>query len=216
MTIPFLSMPDVDASAPIIAAHLGRGGLLAYPTETVYGLGSLPDDPSLDALARLKGRPAGKPFLLLVNGFDMLERFGLHLTPSARVMAREFWPGPLTLVLRGGEGKLPERLRGREGGIAVRWTSHTGVARLLGHLGHPLTSTSANHPGQQASPGPAGIEVAFREAIDDGQLLVLDGGVLGNVPPSTLVDCTTDVPLMVREGAIPRTELRRRAGSMAP
>jgi L-threonylcarbamoyladenylate synthase len=182
----------------------------------VYGLGSSPDIVALDRLASLKGRPAGKPFLLLVDGLEMLEAVGLVLGPSARVLAREFWPGPLTLVLRGGEGKLPDRLRGPEGGIAVRWTSHRGIARLLHFVRRPLTSTSANHPGQAAAPGAEAIEQFFPESIDAGELLVLDGGTLGNVPPSTLVDCTGAAPRMVREGAIPRHELRRRAGSMAP
>ena len=216
MSIAFRTDADVDAAAPRIVAHIAEGRLLAYPTETVYGLGSAPTAPALDRLALLKGRPAGKPFLLLVNGLEMLDAYGLVLDAHARVLAREFWPGPLTLVLRGGEGKLPDRLRGVEGGIAVRWTSHRGVARLLRQLGSPLTSTSANHPGRPAAPGPEAIEAAFAEPIAAGELLVLDGGTLGNVPPSTLVDCTGPVPRMVREGAIPRDELRRRAGSMAP
>lgn len=214
--LAFRTDADVDAAAPQIMAHVAGGMLLAYPTETVYGLGSAPTAPALDRLAQRKGRPPGKPFLLLIDGLEMLEATGLVLDAHARVLAREFWPGPLTLVLRGGEGKLPERLRGVEGGIAVRWTSHRGVARLLRHLGHPLTSTSANHPGRPAAPGPEAIERDFAAAISAGELLVLDGGTLGNVPPSTLVDCTGSVPRMVREGAIPRHELRRRAGSMAP
>ncbi len=216
MSLPFRTDSDVDAAASNIAAHLGAGKLLAYPTVSVYGLGSAPSVPALDRLAQLKGRPPGKPFLLLISGLEMLEATGLVLDVHARVLAREFWPGPLTLVLRGGEGKLPDRLRGVEGGIAVRWTSHRGVARLIGHLGYPLTSTSANHPGRPAAPGPEAIEQSFPEPIAAGDLLVLDGGVLGNVPPSTLVDCTGPMPRMVREGAIPRNELRRRAGSMAP
>jgi len=205
MSLPFRTDADVDAAAGQIKAHLQAGKLLAYPTETVYGLGSAASIPALDRLAGLKGRAPGKPFLLLVDGLEMLDATGLVLDAHARVLAREFWPGPLTLVLRGGEGKLPDRLRGVEGGIAVRWTSHRGVARLLRHLGFPLTSTSANHPGRPAAPGPEAIEAEFGDAIRTGELLLLDGGTLGNVPPSTLVDCTGLVPRMVREGAIPRS-----------
>jgi L-threonylcarbamoyladenylate synthase len=214
--LPFRDATDVDAALPVVAAHLARGNILAYPTETVYGLGSLATDAPLDTLATLKGRPAGKPFLLLVNGVEMLEAAGLALNAQARVLAREFWPGPLTLVLRGGEGRLPDRLRGPEGGIAVRWTSHREVSRLIGGLGAPLTSTSANRAGSPAAPGPEAIARSFSAAVEAGTLLLLDGGVLGNVPPSTLVDCTGPAPRLVREGAIPRHELRRRAGSMAP
>jgi L-threonylcarbamoyladenylate synthase len=214
--IAFHTDADVDAAAPLVAAHLGAGKLLAYPTETVYGLGSTTDPDAVERLARLKGRLSGKPFLLLVDGMEMLAAAGLVLGPQARGLAREFWPGPLTLVLRGGEGRLPDRLRGPEGGIAVRWTSHRGIARLLHHLGRPLTSTSANLPAHPAAPGPEAILQYFPEAVERGDLLILDGGVLGNVPPSTLVDCTGSVPRLVREGAIPRHELRRRAGSLAP
>jgi L-threonylcarbamoyladenylate synthase len=87
---------------------------------------------------------------------------------------------------------------------------------LIEACGVPLTSTSANRPGGQPAPGAAGIDALFAKAVGAGQLLVLDGGVLGNVPPSTLVDCTQSAPRLVREGAIPRAELRRAVGSFAP
>lgn len=216
MILPFRTPAEADAAFPTIAAHLAAGRLLAYPTETVYGLGSAPSVPALRLLARLKGRDPGKPFLVLVSGRAMAEAWGLVFTASARALSDAFWPGPLTLVLRGGEGRLPDELRGREGGIAVRYTSHRGIARLVDHTGQPLTSTSANRPGGPPAPGPDRLVELFQAAVDEGQLLVLDGGVLGNVPPSTLVDCTTSVPRMVREGAIPRGELRRAAGRLAP
>jgi L-threonylcarbamoyladenylate synthase len=216
MMLPFQSSNDVEAAIPVVDAHLDRGGLLAYPTETVYGLGSNPSAPALAALARLKGRPPDKPFLLLVSGTAMAEAWGLVMSPSAKALSAAFWPGPLTLVLRGGEGRLPEELRGREGGIAVRHTSHVGMARLLAATGRPITSTSANRPGDPAAPGPDRIREVFHDEVARGDLLVLDGGVLGNVPPSTLVDCTGPMPRMIREGAIPRAELRRAAGRLAP
>ncbi|MDQ3136808.1 MAG: L-threonylcarbamoyladenylate synthase [Gemmatimonadota bacterium] len=216
MILPYGAPAEVDAAIPIVTAHLAAGGLLAYPTETVYGLGSMASAPALAALARLKGRDPGKPFLLLVSSRRMAEEWNLVFTASARALSDAFWPGPLTLVLRGGEGRLPDELRGREGGIAVRHTSHAGIERLVGQSGQPLTSTSANRPGGPPAPGPARLVELFQDAVDDGHLLVLDGGVLGNVPPSTLIDCTESVPRMVREGAIPRGELRRAAGRLAP
>lgn len=216
MTIPFETLDDVDAALPKVREHLAKGGLLAYPTETVYGLGSAPDPAALAALSALKRRPPGKPFLLLVSGRLMAEQWGLVFTPAAKAMSDVFWPGPLTLVLRGGEGKLPDALRGPEGGFAVRHTSHTGMARLITGLGHPVTSTSANRPGGPPAPGADRLVSLFHDAVTDGTLLVLDGGVRGNVPPSTLVDCTNRVPVMIREGAIPRAELRRAVGRHAP
>lgn len=214
--LPFQTDAEIASAIPRAQQHLQEGGVLAYPTETVYGLGTAATDQALDRLASMKGRPPRKPFLLLVSSVEMADQFGLVFNDVARKLAAEFWPGPLTLVLPGGEGRLPSRLRGAEGGIAVRWTSHRAIARLIATMGQPLTSTSANLPGGQPAPGPGRIVEIFHDAVADGTLLVLDGGVLGNVPPSTMVDCTGPLSRLVREGAIPRDELRQRAGSMAP
>lgn len=216
MMLPLRLPADAERAAPAVAEHLGRHGLLGYPTETVYGLGCAPDARSLERLAALKGRKAGKPFLLLVSSRLMAESVGLVFTPAAHALAEAFWPGPLTLVLRGGEGQLPDLLRGPEGGFAVRHTSHRAVERLIALLEHPLTSTSANVPGQAPAPGAEQLVALFRRAYDAGDLLVLDGGTLGNVPPSTIVDCTTAQPVLIREGALPRNELRAKAGRFAP
>jgi L-threonylcarbamoyladenylate synthase len=214
--LPFRTPAEVARAIPQTVSHLAKDALLAYPTETVYGLGSGPTSPALARLSRLKGRQPGKPFLLLVDSRRMAEDWGLVFSASARALSDAFWPGPLTLVLRGGEGRLPDELRGREGGIAVRHTSHRGVAQLVKASGRPLTSTSANRPGGPPAPGPDRLVELWREEVDAGELLVLDGGVLGNVPPSTLVDCTGPVACLIREGAIPRPELRRAAGRLAP
>jgi L-threonylcarbamoyladenylate synthase len=216
MILPFQTEAEISQAIPQIGRHLRAGKLLAYPTETVYGLGSAATEPAVAALSRLKVRPEGKPFFLLISGRGMAEEWGLVFTPSATALSQAFWPGPLTLVLKGGEGRLPDALRGREGGIAVRHTSHAGISRLVASLGEPLTSTSANRPGGPTAPGPDRLVEVFGPEERNGELLVLDGGVLGNVPPSTLVDCTEVMPRMVREGAIPRAELRRAAGRLAP
>jgi L-threonylcarbamoyladenylate synthase len=214
--VPFMTDAEVAVALGPVVVHLRRGGLLAYPTETVYGLGSRARATEVATLAQLKGRAPGKPFLLLVASRQMAEAQGLALNESARAMARAFWPGPLTLVLPGGSGRLPDLLRGPEGGIAVRWTSHAHIARLVERLGEPLTSTSANRPGSGPAPGADAIARDFAEAVDSGQLLVLDGGVLGNRPPSTVVDCTTPQPRMIRVGAVSLGELRGAVGILAP
>ena len=214
--LPLKTPADAERAAPAVADQLARQGLLGYPTETVYGLGCAAEARSLVRLAALKGRQVGKPFLLLVSSRMMAEAVGLVFTPAANALAEIFWPGPLTLVLRGGEGKLPDGLRGPEGGIAVRHTSHRAVARLIALLDQPLTSTSANIPGQAPAPGAEQIVALFRTAYDAGELLVLDGGTLGNVPPSTIVDCTSQQAVLIREGALPRPELRAAVGRLAP
>jgi L-threonylcarbamoyladenylate synthase len=214
--LPFRHETEVATAIPRVLAHLADAGLLAYPTETVYGLGSRARVPDVQALAALKGRRPDKPFLLLVSDRSMAEAFGLAFSEAADTLARAFWPGPLTLVLPAGGGRLPDLLRGPEGGIAVRWTAQRDMARLVAALGEPLTSTSANLPGAAPAPGPDAIARDFAPAIAAGRLLVLDGGVLGNRPPSTVVDCTVERPRLVRAGAIAMGELRRAAGSLAP
>ena len=217
MILPLHTIAEAERAAPAVREQLARRGLVAYPTETVYGLGSAADGAAVAALAELKGRRADKPFLLLVSSREMAERFGLAFSPAANALAQAFWPGPLTLVLPGGEGRLPDALRGPEGGIAVRHTSHRPMARLIEVLGEPLTSTSANRPGQAPAAGAEQITTLFPAEYASGELLVLDGGVLGNVPPSTLVDCTRrERTTLVREGALPRAELRRAVGRLAP
>ena len=214
--VPFRSDAEIEEALSAVTAHLQRGGLLAYPTETVYGLGSRAREAEVVALARLKGRRPNKPFLLLVSSRTMAEAQGLAFNEVARALARAFWPGPLTLVLPGGGGRLPDLLRGPEGGIAVRWTSHPGMARLVAALEEPITSTSANLPGQPPAPGAEAIVRDFAAAVEAGTLVVLDGGVLGNSPPSTVVDCSRPTPRLVREGALTLVDLRRAAGRLAP
>jgi L-threonylcarbamoyladenylate synthase len=205
--IAYRTPAEVAAALPAVVTHLARRGLIAYPTETVYGFGSVTAAPAVERLAALKGREPGKPFLVLVADRRMLADVGLRLTDAAERFAAAFWPGPLTLVLPGGEGRLPDTLRGPEGGVAVRWTSHPGAAQLIQTLGSPITSTSANRPGQPSLMEAPAIEQSFAPAVADGTLLVLDAGPLPDSPPSTLIDCTGTAPRLVREGAIPRGRL---------
>jgi L-threonylcarbamoyladenylate synthase len=206
--IPFRTPGDVQAAITQAVTHLVRHGVIGYPTETVYGLGSTVAMQAVEKLAALKGRQPGKPFLLLVADRSMLGTVGLRMPDAAERLAAAFWPGPLTLVLPGGEGLVPQLLRGPEGGIAVRWTSHQGTAQLVRTLGSPITSTSANRPGKPPAQNAATVKEQFADAARAGTLMVLDAGTLAPSLPSTLVDCTGSVPRVLREGAIPADRLR--------
>lgn len=207
--IPFWSPDEIEAALGIAIGHLHARGVLAYPTETVYGFGGGVDRESVLNLIALKGRPPNKPFLLIVASSDMITRLGLQLTSYASQLAARFWPGPLTLVLPGGEKRVPEELRGPEGGIAVRWTPHPGLSRLIRAYGEPITSTSANRPRINPATNSTEIIEQWGEAVLRGTLHVLDGGQLSSSAPSTVVDCTGTRPRVIRPGAISAQVLRQ-------
>jgi L-threonylcarbamoyladenylate synthase len=208
LAVPFWSPAEVEGALRGVIEHLHARRVIAYPTETVYGFGTAVDAESVETLVRMKGRPAGKPFLLLVAGSDMLARLDLHMTPAAANIAARFWPGPVTLVLPGGSRRVSGRLRGPEGGIAVRWTPHPGLTRLIRAYGDPITSTSANRPGVPPATSAFEVTSQWSDEIRRGTLQVLDGGRLTPSPPSTVVDCTGRRPRVIRPGAVSATDLR--------
>ena len=208
LAVPFWSPAEIEASIAGTIAHLQEGRVLAYPTETVYGFGTAVDHDAVERLVALKQRPSAKPFLLLVTGSDMLARLDLRLTSEASRLAARHWPGPLTLVLTGGDRRVPTRLRGPEGGVAVRWTSHPALQRLIQAYGDPITSTSANRPGQPPAESAVEVVQQWSPEIARGVVRVLDGGRLPASPPSTVVDCTGRHPRVVRPGAISSAVLR--------
>jgi len=207
-TIPFWSPAEIEGALRATIVHLAERRVLAYPTETVYGFGTAVDHESVEALVRMKGRPPGKPFLLLIGNPQQVARLDLHLPSYASHLAARFWPGPLTLVLPGGDGRVPARLRGPEGGVAVRFTPHAGLQRLLQAYGEPITSTSANRPGVPPAMSVAEIVQQWPDEIRRGLLHVLDGGRLTPSQPSTVVDCTGRRARVIRPGVLSAQQLR--------
>ncbi|WP_353264932.1 L-threonylcarbamoyladenylate synthase [Gemmatimonas sp.] len=208
LTVPFWSPAEIEGALRSTIAHLTERRVLAYPTETVYGFGTAVDFDSVEALVRMKGRPPGKPFLLLIGSVQQVGRLDLHMPTYAADLAARFWPGPLTLVLRGGEGRVPPRLRGPEGGVAVRFTPHVGLQRLLHAYGEPITSTSANRPGVPPAMVASEIVSQWPDEIRRGLLHVLDGGRLEPSKPSTVVDCTGRRARVIRPGVLAASQLR--------
>jgi L-threonylcarbamoyladenylate synthase len=189
-----------------IADHVQRGGMLAYPTETVYGFGGLCSPSAVDTLRHLKRRQADKPFIVAIRGTG--DAGGLSWTEEARELARIFWPGALTLVLDDPAGIFPPGIRSPSGTVAVRVSPHPLVHQLLEALGAPLTSTSVNVPGEPpVSSGADASEIA-RSLGAGSELWVLDVGVLPPSGPSTVVDCTGTIPVVIRAGTVPVERLR--------
>lgn len=196
--VPFTSPAAARDSADQIIGHLKDGGLVAYPTETVYGFGCLVRDDAVTALAALKARESAKPFLLLILEAGDLP--GLEWSPSATRLAERFWPGALTLAIPV-HGAFPSRILSSEGAVAVRATPHESLRALLEMLGEPITSTSANLPGRPPATSAEEAGAVLAE-LGRSDVLVLDGGQLPASAPSTVVDCSREPPRLIREGAI--------------
>jgi len=180
------------------AERLRAGAVIAFPTDTLYGVGARATDPA--AVARLyevKRRPSGQPLVLLVRDRAQAERFAVVSAAAADLMAR-FWPGPLTLVLTArGETDRPT--------IAVRAPNHDVALALLTSLGEPIASSSANPAGQSPPLDADQVIAALGDELD----LVLDGGPCAIGQPSTILDVSGATPRILREGAIPAAELVR-------
>jgi L-threonylcarbamoyladenylate synthase len=203
--IKFLENDDVFAAIPAIIDHLRDNQVIAYPTETVYGFGSLIQEQALERVAKLKDRDETKPFLLLVSNAAQCAQ--LEWNEPARKLAQAFWPGPLTLALKATSGEFPQRVLSQQKTVAVRETPHPALRRLLDALGEPITSTSANLP-RSAPAASADETAAILERMDAANVLLLDGGVLPPMKPSTLVDCSADPIRVLRVGSISVDALR--------
>ncbi len=196
-------LPDGDAARAEAAELLRAGGIVAVPTDTVYGIAAdiaLPD--AIERLFAAKGRAPEKAVAVLLADVDQAEAIGV-LEPAARVLGERFWPGGLTLVLPVRPGvQLPRVLAAGAPTIGVRVPDHAApraLARLLG----PLPTTSANVSGQPDARDAHEIAALLGPAI----ALVIDGGPIHGGPASTVVDCTLDLPVVLREGAIPAADI---------
>jgi L-threonylcarbamoyladenylate synthase len=180
------------------AERLRAGAVIAFPTDTLYAVTARAADPA--AVARLyevKQRPSGQPMIWLVRDRAQVERFAIVTPAAAELMAR-FWPGPLTLALRA---------RNPSDGptIAVRAPNHPVALALLSSLGEPVASSSANPAGQSPPVDADQVIAGLGDLLD----VVLDGGPCRIGQPSTILDLTGTIPRILRQGAIPASELIR-------
>ncbi len=192
------------------AQILAGGGIVVYPTETLYGLGAAAGNAAaLQRLVDLKGREPTKAIAVLVADVQMLGMLVTEIPPLADALIHRFWPGPLTIVLRA-RPTVSSVLTGGGDGIGVRLSSHPMATALVRSLGQPLTAPSANPAGQ---PPPRRIEVA-RAYFDARVDFYLDGGSLAGEPASTVVDLRSGLRLL-RHGAVGAEVLRSVAGDGA-
>jgi L-threonylcarbamoyladenylate synthase len=174
------------------------GGLVAFPTESFYGLGA--DALDAGAVARVfavKGRPEDKPLLVLVDGIEMAAGLAAAVPDGARVLMARHWPGPLTLVLRAA-ARVPAALTGGTGTVGVRMPGHAVARALVAAAARPVTAPSANPSG-----APPPLTAAAVRGYFDGRVeLILDGGPTAGGAGSTVADCTVWPPRVLRQGPV--------------
>ncbi len=202
---------NVDARDPadralVLAAEVVQaGGIVVYPTETLYGLGANAWNPeAVERVNMLKKRKEGKPVLVLVHSAGAVPGLTDDITEAGRTLMESFWPGPLTLLFRSGV-HVPRAVTGESGRIGIRLPSSRVCVRLCELSGCPLISTSANISGEPVPGSVPEIERALGPGVD----LFVDGGVLPPGLPSSVVDVSGRAPHLVREGRISFGDLKR-------
>lgn len=183
---------------------LSGGGVIVFPTDTVYGVGCLIDnDDAVRRVYALKNRPAAESLPVLLADVAQLDQYASDVPAVARRLAGRFWPGALTLVVRRSE-RVPSLVAGGGGTVGLRVPNHPVPRALVQKAGTPIVGTSANTHGMQS---PVTAQQAIFE-LGDRVDMVLDGGRVPGGRESTVVDVTTDAPRVLREGAIAAREIQ--------
>ena len=199
-----LRVPDNKANRMAAVEALRQGRAVAYPTDTLYGLGANAfDAQAVEAVFAIKGRPRTQGLPLLIASLADLDRVAGDVPPEALALAERFWPGMLTIVLWC-HPALPAAVTGGGETVGVRIPSHPAPRALIDGLGAPITGTSAN---RHAAPDPTTAMEVERQLGDD-VAMVLDGGPCAASVPSTVLDLTSTPARIVRAGAIPIEQLR--------
>ena len=179
------------------------GGVIAFPTDTLYGLGcSLFDVSAVEMVGRLKRRDPSLAVISLISDPRLVDGLAVDVTASARELTRRFWPGPLSLIFHAAP-IVPARVRGAGGTVALRCPRHTLSQRLLDAIGGPVVSSSANLSGQSPAETAEDVVRIFGNQLD----LVIDGGPRRGGQPSTLVDVSGPRPRLLRRGVVDVTQV---------
>jgi L-threonylcarbamoyladenylate synthase len=198
MTVLSFTKDSLDEVINEASGILSKGGIIAYPTESVYALGVLAtDEKAVKRLYELKGRPPGKPLPLIVGDIDVLMSVVNNIPDQASKLMDQYWPGPLTLVFEAREG-VSLLLTGGTGKIAVRIPGDSAALYLARTLRLPITATSANPSATPPAETASEVIDYFGERVD----LIIDAGRSPGGKPSTIVNVTV-VPLQIlREGRV--------------
>lgn len=211
----FMTKIDALEPDPLYMALAGQvileKGLVAFPTETVYGLGANALD--AEAVAHIfeaKGRPSNDPLIVHIEAFEQLEQVAIDIPPMAELLTDMFWPGALTLILKR-HPDIPDSVTAGQETVAVRMPSHPIAKSLIRKAGVPIAAPSANRFGR---PSPTSAQHVL-EDLDGHVDIILDGGNSYIGVESTILDLTSSVPTILRPGGISLEELRQYLPSLA-
>jgi len=186
-----------------VAEVLNAGGIIGYPTETIYGIGcSAFDAKAVERIYQLKGRDRQKAMILVAGDIVQVSELVKSIPSSAEKLIENFWPGPLTIIFET-SSRLNEFAFGKSKTVAVRIPACTICLELIRETGFPLVSTSANISGREAGTTAEQVAEAFGDQLD----IIIDGGATPESVPSTLVDITRTPARIVRKGAISNLEI---------
>jgi L-threonylcarbamoyladenylate synthase len=192
---------SISEAAKIVA----RGGVIAFRTDTFYGLGADPfNRGAVQKIKQLKGREDRKPILIVISEWDQIEELITKRTRSFNTLAKGFWPGPLTLIGKAAS-EVSEDITAGTATVGVRLPGDDKVRELVRECGGALTATSANPSDQQPAKTAQEVEKYFGAAID----LIVDGGPASTDLPSTVVDVSELAPRLIREGVIAWADIRK-------
>ena len=199
---------DIKEGVKKAAEIIKRGGLVAFPTETVYGLGANGlDENAVPKIYEAKGRPSDNPLILHISKLDEIEDIVKEIPKSALILAEEFWPGPLTMVFKKSEC-IPYRTTGGLESVAIRMPSNKIARELIKAAGVPIAAPSANSSGRPSPTKAAHVIYDLDGKID----MVIDGGEVDIGIESTIVDVTGEVPVILRPGFITEKMLSEAIG----
>ena len=207
--MPFPTDGLISSDAELALERLRNGGLVAIPTETVYGLAADAEQP--DAVARIyaiKGRPLHHPLIVHVAGADSVDGWVAEFSEPARKLAAACWPGPLTMLLPRGP-RCSVQVTGGKTTVGVRVPSHPLTLELLARFGGGLAAPSANRFGKVSPTTAQHVHHDLAGLLEPGRDLILDGGACEIGVESTIVDLTVEPPQVLRAGAITATEIGR-------